>query len=296
MPNQNGCARRPEIIGVRRPEKPVPGIASPETTLPAASSAKPPPDVEATASVETSNQIRCDSCTMGHVELRRRLCSGWSGILFGLLLSGGLLAAIYFGTVYIQNSDSVCKSVEDCGELFTDTYVCTTPQCDTSLYNLTELEEIARTRAYRKVSANLSWVQDGLSLTVNDHHDLVCTVNATGDSIYLAAEKAALSCISSQINQNITSLEYIVASETALLYADEWCAVDDADAKYCNTARCTCSDAVSVSDLAASGSSVSGPSTGNQTQRCQSVNGAYVIGQRSGDTQYLVMSQDPCAE
>ena len=240
MPNQNGCARRPEIVGVRRREQePIAG------TTPV----HPPGEPSVPHVVEETKRFEVACCAEGCGGLRRRLCSGWSGILFGLLLSGGLLAAIYFGTAHIQNDASVCTSIAKCGELFNDKYVCTTPQCSSTVYNLTELHEIARSRAYRKVSADLSWTGNNLTLTVNDHHDLVCTKNATGDAIYLAAERAALACIRSKIDEADTSVEYILATETALLYADEWCAVDDPGTGYCSTARCNCGPEADLSDL-----------------------------------------------
>ena len=197
---------------------------------------KPSPSHDVEEAKPRMCACKCSGC--GCATLRHRLCNGWSGVLFGLLLSGGLLAAIYFATSMIKVDE--CTSIKQCGELFTDKYVCTTPQCSTMPpYSLAELQDIVARRAYRKVVANVSWHQN-LTIEVNDHHDFACTKNATGDSIYLAAEKAALSCIGEKIDSTDTSAEYIVAAETALLYAAEWCAVDDAKTDYCNTDTCTC--------------------------------------------------------
>lgn len=243
MPNQNGCAQRPEIVGVRRREEaPLPGVTL-QTILPVVTSTpephqEPVPAVLHVAEETKAIEVDCSGCGCG--ALRRRLCSGWSGVLFGLLLSGGLLFAIYFATSGL-NAPTQCTSIKSCGELFPDKYVCTTPQCNSTLYTLSELQQIATTRAYRKVSANLSWTGEGVDVTVNDHHDFQCTKDDAGDRIYMAAEKAALACIQTKIDTTDTSVEYIVGTETALLFADEWCGIDDPEAEYCLTSRCTCS-------------------------------------------------------
>ena len=241
MPNQNGCARRPEILAVRRREEaPAGGVT--HAIVPVLTSTEPheEPKPAVPHVVEEAKPVEVDCGGCYCATLRRRLCSGWTGVLFGLLLSGGLLVAIYFATSDL-NATLHCTSIKTCGELFTDKYVCTTPQCDTSTpYTLSELQGIASSRAYRNVSVNLSWTGAGVDIEVNDHHDFECTKDDAGDRIYLAAEKAALACIQSKIDATNTSVEYIVGSELALLYADEWCAVDDAEPEYCFTARCTC--------------------------------------------------------
>lgn len=251
MPNQNGCARRPEIVGVRRREE-APGGVTLSTILPVFTSTSETHEESKPAALQVVEetqavQVECGGC--GCAALRRRLCSRWSGVLFGLLLSSGLLVAIYVATSGI-NAKTTCTSIKSCGELFTDKYVCTTPQCDTSTpYTLSELEGIASDRSYRKVSANLSWTGQSIDVQVNDHHDFKCTKDDAGDRIYMAAEKAALACIKSKIDATDTSVEYIVASETALLYADEWCGIDDAEPEYCLTSICTCAPTLTLVDL-----------------------------------------------
>lgn len=291
-----------------REEQPAPGLSL-QTILPVVSAtpAKPPKEQGAShgvavAAVKTE-RVELDCSAVGCGGLRRRLCSGWSGILCGLLMSGGLLAAIYYGTAYIQDSTIACTSIQECGELFPERYVCTTPRCNSTVYTLAELQHIAQSRAYRKVDVDLSWAAEDLTLAVNDHHDLECTQNATGETIYLAAERASLACIGAKIDALETSVDYILGTETALLFADEWCAVDDAEVDYCNTDRCSCGLDVETFEAgsgfspavpgvrrlqvlnATSGNATSGNATsGNATvPECTNLVNATAYGQQTGD-------------
>lgn len=298
MPNQNGCPRRPEIVGVRRREEAPVGVTL-STILPVFTSTsetheEPKPAAPQVVEETQAVQVECGGC--GCAALRKRLCSGWSGVLFGLLLSGGLLVAIYVATSGI-NANTTCTSIKSCGELFTDKYVCTTPQCDTSTpYTLSELEGIASTRLYRKVNANFSWTGQGIDVQVNDHHEFKCTKDDSGDRIYMAAEKAALACIQTKIDATDTSVEYIVGSETALLYADEWCGIDDAENDYCLTSKCTCGPTLTLVELLEELANSSGSTSRrmlsnhrmlnstNTTQAAQYVNNARAVGRKTTET------------
>lgn len=243
MPNSVGCARKPEIIGVRRPGLPAPAPLPPTTsTQPEA----PKPAAEVAPTDVTPSLVDFEACcqctgSLGGctATLRRRLCSGWSGLLCGLLLSGGLLGVIYLGTVYARTLNT-CTTVEGCGALLDKTYTCKAYLCEEEVYTLSELEAIASSGAYRTVAPDLGFLRGDYNFEVHDHHALECLENASSpDRIYAAAEKAALACINSNLDVSNASLAYTLASETVLLFADSWCGVDDADVQFCRS-ECQC--------------------------------------------------------
>lgn len=186
--------------------------------------------------VETAAVVGCD-CSPTCVQ--RWLCTGWSGLLFGLSLAAGMLSILYFLTTLLPLAQ-LCRSHLECGQMFADNYTCQTPLClEGQHYALAQLESIAQGGDFTTVQTAIEGIGN---VTTYDQHALTCATDANStDGLFAAIEKAALGCVHSRIDEGNTALSYIVATEQALLREDEPCHRDDAAAQYCSD-QCECVD------------------------------------------------------
>lgn len=219
MPN-SGCARKPEIVSVRRPAPPAdPSSAPPHTTTNKAKAKA------AKAKADDSSDIECvlPCCDMTTCTgIGQRVSSGWSGVLLALLVSGGLMTLVYFGMASSSSDsasasgDVTCASIKDCGLLFNETYTCEAYMCD-----------------HKMQVGDLAWVGAGLNLTKLNGHDLIrCVHNASGVGIFEAAKSASLECIESTTNLTLSG----------------WCPVDNATLDFCSDG-CDCTAHSNSSNL-----------------------------------------------
>lgn len=95
---------------------------------------------------------------------------------------------------------------------------------------------------------------------------------------------------------------YIVGAETALLYADEWCGIDDPESDYCFTSRCTCAPTLTLSEALQDAANASASTsrrmlssrrmlnTTNTIDTAETVNNAYAFGNVEGNEMYLSLA------
>lgn len=226
----SGCARRPEIVGVRRPE-----------VVPV-SSTSPPVDIEiAPAPDDAPGAEAADAaCECSLACLSKRLCNGWTGLLFGLSASAGMLAIIYL-LASILPLNAGCDSPLACGALYPDTYTCHAPKClSGTYYTLEELQGIAAGDVeFSLVSQPIG--QKMADVMVYDHHAFECTEADGTDGIFTAARAASLACLQTRIDPSATSASYLAAADAVMRRGRGVCVVDDSSTDYCSPSPgCSC--------------------------------------------------------
>lgn len=98
----SGCAIRPEIVGVRRPA--VEHGAAPAAAAVIEIEAATDVSVDATAVADCDCSTKC---------MHRWLCTGWTGLLFGVSLAAGMLAIVYLSTTLIPLASNATDAAEN---------------------------------------------------------------------------------------------------------------------------------------------------------------------------------------
>ena len=283
----SGCARRPEVIGVR-PKPPTVPLPVNHQSEPAVEHVPSSPEVLECGSLE------CGDCNVSCV--RRRLCSGWTGILFGMSVFGGLFGIIFLVVAWGSDS-SICTSVEECGDLFEGhNYTCVSHLCSGTNYSTAELTGIgACSGGFHTVIADASFIEDGLNVSLYDHNAYECHVNSTSTyDIYTAAEIASLECLDSGLQGTSSDPAFEHAYDQVTDLIDAFCVHADAPD------NCGCSSCPDWSNYSSgcifSCGSLSPPpppppnATTEQASLCLDV--VYALGSKTGDnaTLYLIVN------